>query len=101
MPEIAGHAVEFTDRLPARQWWSLYPVLAGIKAGDRLLEKIGWDTAVQLCQAVVTSWEFDGDPGEAASYEALAFPVMTELVGEAYAHAIGLLNQYGAADLGE
>jgi len=97
MPEIAG----FADRLPARQWWTLYPVLAGIKAGDKLLERLGWDTAVQLCQSVIVSWDFDGDPADAASYEELDFPVMAALVGEAYAHGIAHLNAAGAADLGE
>lgn len=101
MPEIAGKSVEFADRLPARPWWDLYPKVRGIKAGDMLLDALGWDTSVALCRSVVVAWEFDGDPGDPASYEGLHFPVMAELVREAYTHAIGLLNAHGEADLGE
>jgi len=101
MPEINGKSVVFADRLPARQWWALWQKITEIKSGDKLLERLDWDTCVQLCQSVIVSWEFDGDPGDAASYEALHFPAMVELVTEAYAHAIGLLNAHGADGLGE
>jgi hypothetical protein len=100
MPEIAGHAVEFGDRLPARQWWELYPKVAEVQAGDRLLEKLGWDVSVAICQSVITSWEFDGDPADPAAYEALNFMDMLELVQLAFNHAVTLMGRR-SEDLGE
>jgi len=102
MPEINGKAVVLADRLPARQWWTLYPKVLEIKAGDKLLDKLGWDTSVEMCRSLVTSWEFEGDPKDAAAYEGLDFVDMVALVTEVFNHAIGLMaRKSGDNGLGE
>lgn len=100
MSEINGKAVEFADRLPARQWWGLYPKVLEVKQGDNLLDKLGWDTSVEMCRSLVTSWEFDGDPQDAGAYEQLDFIDMVSLVKEAFDHAIGLMARKSSGDSG-
>jgi hypothetical protein len=99
MPTIDGKEVVFRDKLPARQWWDLFPKVTEIESGDSFLEKFGWDDAVALVKSLVESWEFDGDPGDAVSYELLDFADMLSLVGEAHMHAITLFQE--RSDRGE
>ena len=93
MPEINGKAVTFRDSLPASVWWNLFPKVASVKPGEKFLEKYAWEDAVALCKAALESWEFEGPPGDAASYEALGLVDMMALVGAAHSHVIGLFNE--------
>lgn len=93
MAEIGGKGVVFRDSMPAAVWWPLFPKITAVKAGQPLLKELDWDTAVQLCQACIESWEFEGDPADAAAYGALEFSDMAQLVAEAYGHVVELSNR--------
>jgi len=88
--EIQGHEVEFADTLPAGTWWGLFPKLAQIEPGDKLIEKLEWDTVRTLLAGTVTAWDLDADPSTPEAYDSLDFMFAQALCAEVYAHVIGL-----------
>jgi len=93
-------AVLFRDSMPARLWWALWPKVVAIKQGERILDAVDWDMAVELCQACVESWGFEGKPTDAKAYEALDFTDMAKLTTDAYNHVVELSNRR-ASEAGE
>jgi len=100
MAEEGKIAVLYRDSMPARLWWALWPKVVAIKQGEKILDAVDWDMAVELCQACVESWGFDGDPTDAAAYEALDFTDMATITTDAYNHVVELSNRR-AAEAGE
>ena len=95
-----GKKVVYRDSMPARLWWPLWSKIVAIKKGEKLLDAIDWDMAVELCQASVESWGFEGDPADAMAYEALDFNDMATITTDAYNHVVALSNRR-AAEAGE
>jgi len=100
MAEINGKEVVFRDDMPAALWWPLFPKITAIKKGKPLLNELDWNTAVQLCQAAIESWELAGDPTDAKVYESMDFADMARLVGATYAHVVEMSNRR-TSDAGE
>lgn len=88
--EIDGREIVFRDTLPARMWWNLFPKITGVKAGDILIEKFDWNTAISLVCSTVESWEFDGDPNDPETYVDWNFIDVVALVNASYEHVIKL-----------
>jgi len=107
MPEIAGKQVEFRERMTSRQWWPVYYKIITVPAGEMIPAAYSFDEAVQLCMAVVESWEFDGDPQDPGAYEHLGgndeqtVTIFLALLSAAYRHAVSMLNKHLPEDQGE
>jgi len=83
---INGKQVTLRDRMSgARGWRAMQTLMRLSQAGDAasIMEALEYGAAIDLCCAAVESWEFEGDPSQATSYEALdsateLLPLVTE-----------------------
>jgi len=66
--KVNGKAVVLRTRLPGRQTWEM--VRNAASEGATMPE---YDDAVKQLTIFVESWEFEGDPGDPAAYEALDY----------------------------
>jgi len=107
MPTIHGKEVVFREKLESAKWWALLPTIAAMQTVDEVLAeqqrglavlaKLEWPMVRQMFVASIERWEFDGDPADEASYDAL------DLFQEALPLLMALTNHIGAraSDLGE
>ena len=81
MPEINGKQVTFKERLSNREAHTIMVLstrMAETQADGQLLmsrawDALGYDGVIRWISTLVESWEFEGDPGDPASYEALNY----------------------------
>ena len=66
MPEINGKQVIFLERFPSNVWWPLLPKIAECAQSGKPLTSLDWDSICQMIAGSVRSWEFDGEPTDAA-----------------------------------
>ena len=86
---VNGKKVTLRDRLPAKQSWPLMGALQNMSNG-----KLEYDDAVMLLKTAIESWEFAGDPTDAASYETLdLFSEMMPLANEVGQGMLAKLSQ--------
>ncbi len=72
---INGKKVQVRTSFRGREWYSLP---ADFRRAGQAIEKGEYEGAIPFLSRVIESWEFEGDPAEAASYEGL--DVLAELV---------------------
>jgi len=94
MPEINGKQVTFKAELTNREGWNVSPTMAALAEAQNegatvkaLFNAVSYDDALRLMSTLIESWDFDGDPGNADSYEALdlyteVFPLFTAALEE-------------------
>lgn len=63
---INDKKVVLRDRLPARQGWDVIVNKASVL--QKAWNEIDFDDLAALLAVAVESWEFEGDPSDAASY---------------------------------
>lgn len=107
MPQINGKEVVFKEKLESAAWWPLLPVIASMQTVDQdlpeaqrgmaVLAKLEWPSIRAMFVASVASWEFEGDPADASSYDCL------DLFRETIPLLMALTDTIGsrASDLGE
>lgn len=84
---IDGKAVtirdEWTGRAAFRASAALDALSPALKSRDELRANAdsAYDSYIALCRAGITVWEFEGDPTDAAAYEALPMAAQWELFG--------------------
>lgn len=66
---INGKRVVFLDKVPAKVGWNILVNHSDILG--KPLNTIVFDDVVTLLQIAIESWEFDGSPAEASSYDNL------------------------------
>lgn len=66
---INGKKVVLRDRLPARLGWDVIVTKSGVL--QKSWNEIDFEDLAALLSVAVESWEFEGDPGDAASYASL------------------------------
>lgn len=78
MPTINGKEVTFKANVSNRGYWELAPILAALQSIGAdgaslkaLFYAVTYDDALRLFTTLIESWEFNGDPSDAAVYEAL------------------------------
>ena len=75
---INGKQVVLRDKISgARGWRAMQTLMRLSRLSDEtaIMDILGYDDAVALCSAVIETWEFEGEPSDAASYEALDVPL--------------------------
>lgn len=79
----------WTGRAAFRASTALDALSPALKSRDDLRAHAdsAYDSYIALCQAGITAWEFEGDPADAAAYEALPMAVQWELFGAVLAAA--------------
>jgi hypothetical protein len=99
MPEINGKSVTFKSELTNREGWDCSPVMAALAEAAQngasvkaLFYAVTYDDALRLMSTLIESWEFEGDPADVKSYEALDLytelvPMFTEAIQEMGAQA--------------
>lgn len=64
---VRGKEVVFRDFIPAKGMWDLTRKVAGIEGIPP------WGVMVEQMQLFVESWEFEGDPSDPKTYEAMNY----------------------------
>jgi len=88
---IAERAVTLKDSFKGREGYEVSALFGALvdalrEYDARRSPTAGYEEYVALCRRVVESWEFDGDPGDAASYEALEAFQSWPLFSQVLAH---------------
>ena len=73
--EIKGKKVVLYDDPPAEAAWNVMSEVAALGTGQAL----PYALAVKQAQLFVESWEFEGDPRDAANYSQLGFFGLVDL----------------------
>lgn len=90
---IAGKTVTIRDQWTGRAAFRASTALDALSPTLRSRDELrahadsAYDSYVTLCRAAITAWEFEGDPTDAAAYEALPMAVQWELFGGVLAAA--------------
>jgi len=74
--QINGKRVTLRDKIPARLGWDIVITRANIL--QKAWHEIDFRDLASLLSVAVESWEFEGDPKDAASYDNL--DLLTEFV---------------------